>query len=173
MSEEVFDKPLSYSFLTLNTRGRNLKEIQHDIFPIVLNETKDMLETKRSMKLNIIIHFEICREQGLENEKERKKFESKLTYPDRLGELEEKDGSKILVLIKRSKPYSTEAKDVKQSNIETVLSAKFDELDMKTHNLAKQEGSAWRIYKFLKIDLKGFTTKAERGSSYIKTPENI
>ena len=39
-----------------------------------------------------------------------------------------------------------------------------------THNLAKQEGSPWRMYKFLKIDLKGFTTKAERGSSYIKTP---
>jgi broad-specificity NMP kinase len=66
-----FDKPLSYSFLTLNTRERNLKEIQHDIFPIVENETKDMLETKKSMKLNIIIHFEICVAKRFKNENKR------------------------------------------------------------------------------------------------------
>jgi len=166
-----FDKPLSYSFLTLNTRERNLKEIQHDIFPIVENEVKDMLETKKSMKLNVIIHFEICVEKRFKNEKEQKKFESQLTYPDRLGELEEDYGSKTQVLIKRSKPYSTEAKDVKHSNIETVLTAKFDNLDNKLARLVKAQGSEWQPYKFHKIDIKGFTAKAERGSSYIETPE--
>ena len=42
----TFDKPLSYSFLTLNTRERKLKEIQPDIFPTILKEANAMLETK-------------------------------------------------------------------------------------------------------------------------------
>ena len=45
-----FDKALSYSILTLNTRERNFKEIQPDIFPTIFKETSAMLETKKSMK---------------------------------------------------------------------------------------------------------------------------
>ena len=48
---------------------------------------------------------------------------------------------------------------------------KFDNLDNKLARLVQAQGSEWVPYKFYKIDLKGFTTKAERGSSWIPTPE--
>ena len=60
-----FDKPLSYSFLTLNTRERQFKEIQPDIFPTVLKETSAMLEAKKSMKLSIIIEQLYIKSQNL------------------------------------------------------------------------------------------------------------
>ena len=36
---------------------------------------------------------------------------------------------------------------------------------------AKQVDSEWFVYKFLNIILQGFTIRAERGLSYIPTPE--
>ena len=73
--------------------------------------------------------------------------------------------------MKRSDPYSTQAEDAKQSNVETLLDNKFDHLDSKLESLAHIKGSEWDVYKLLKIDLKGFTTKPERGSSWIPTPD--
>ena len=48
---------------------------------------------------------------------------------------------------------------------------KFANLDNKLARLTQAQGSEWKPYKYLKIDLKGFTTKAARGSSWIPTPE--
>ena len=48
---------------------------------------------------------------------------------------------------------------------------KFDNLDNKLARLVQAQGSECKPYKLFKIDLKGFTTKAERGSSWIPTPE--
>ena len=45
------DKPLSFTTLVLNTRERQFKEIQTDVFLAVLKESRAMLETKKSMKL--------------------------------------------------------------------------------------------------------------------------
>ena len=73
--------------------------------------------------------------------------------------------------VKKSDPYSTSAEKVSQSNIETILLNKFDNLDKKLEDLASVQGSEWTPYKFHRIDLKGFTNKAERGSSWIPTPE--
>ena len=100
-----FDKPLSYSFLTLNTRERNFKEIQPDVLPSVLKEASAMLETKKSMKLSMIIHFDVYRELAISrNKKDSKDYIKKITktlvYPSRLVVEKNDDGSDSFLEVK-------------------------------------------------------------------------
>ena len=113
------DKPLSFTSLILNTREKIFKEIQPDIFPTVLKETEAMLQTKKSMKLNMIIFFDVYRViQSSKDEKTKQAYAKfKVKYPSRLVIEKNNDGSTSFLEVKRSDPYSTEAKDVKQSNI--------------------------------------------------------
>ena len=50
---------------------------------------------------------------------------------------------------------------------------KGDDLDAKLDGFVKTKGSRWSVFKFLNIILQGFTIRAERGSSYIPTPEKF
>ena len=148
-----FDKPLSHSFLTLSTRERKIKEIQPDVLPSVLKEASAMLETKKSMKLSMIIHFDVYRELAISrNKKDNKDYIKKiaktLVYPSRLVVEKNDDGSDSFLEVKKSDPYSTSAEKVIQSNIETTLLNKFDNLDNKLEMLAQAQGSEWRPYKF-------------------------
>ena len=100
-----FDKPLSYSFLTLNTGERNFKEIQPDVLPSVLKEASAMLETKKSMKLSMIIHFDVYRELAISrNKKDNKDYIKKiaktLVYPSRLVVEKNDDGSDSFLEVK-------------------------------------------------------------------------
>ena len=151
------DKPLSFTFLTLNTRERQFKEIQPDIFPTVLKEAEHMLKTKQSMKLGMTIHFDIYRELAISrNKKDNKDYIKKLTktlvYPSRLVIEKNDDGSESFLEVRTSDPYSTSSEKVIQSNIQETLLNKFGNLDITLESLASQQGSEWNPYKFHRID---------------------
>ena len=83
------------------------------------------------------------------------------------------DGETHDVIIKKADPCSTKMNSINSANIYNTLINIGGLLEYKLETLAKQVDSEWFIYKFLNVILQGFTIRAERGSSYIPTPEKF
>jgi len=145
--------PKSITTLMLKTNERRFDEIYNnpgsethqDIYPTVLDEVKKMLKKKKSMKLNMVVHFEIARLFNFKDDKKRQEFIAQLKYPERLGFIENSNGTKDEVYIKPSNPYSTKTVEIRNNNVDKVLLDKGDALDAKLLALAQTEGSGWFV----------------------------
>ena len=141
-------------------------EIYSRTHKTVLKHTMDVMTKKKSMKLNMGLHFEIYRKLVYDND-----GRPVIGATSRIENIIDEFGDRIQAEIKpTAKLYSTKTLSVNPTNLSQTLENKADQLDELAKHLP-EKGSEWRIYKVLFIYVKCFTNKPQRGSSWIPTPD--
>ena len=173
--------PKSETFIYLNTKERQFDNIYNsprsalhqDIYPTVLEEAKQMPKNKKSMKLNLVVFFEIAKVVEIMDEEHKDlHIQNTLMADERLEQWLDPDINKLVwVVIKLGKPCSTKAMSITSGNMKNTLAKKGEQIHAKTILIASHEGPYWFVIKFLKVVIHGFKTNPERVGSYIPTPE--
>ena len=152
-----------------------MSEAHQDIYPTVLSETKQMLKNKKSMKLSLVVFFEIAKVVDIMDGEHKNKFIQNTLLPgERLEQWLDPDINKLVwVVIKLGKPCSTKMLSITSGNMRDSLEKQGDYIHSRTVLIASHEGPYWFVFKFLKVVFKAFKINPERGGSYIPTPEKF
>ena len=118
-----------------------------------------MLKKKKSMKVNMGIHFEIYAEA----EKDGDGKALPVHAPSRLEKIIDDFGNELEAEIKPTdNHYTSKPVSITATTTSKTLENKADYLNAHMLDL-NEKGSKWRVYKILFIYIKCFTTKPHRG----------
>ena len=140
----------------------------------LIDEITEMFNHKKSMRLRLGVKFEVGKLEidPFQDEEE----EDETIYPDlesyHKSQMGKKEKTKYYIKDITSLIWSTKYKVCTKSYLNALIDEQYEELNKRFENLNTElGGSNWIIYRWHYIFAEGLTTKPQRASSYILTPE--